>query len=319
MTTRIRTAAVALVLGTSLASTGCGKYSISTLKAQKSYKEANDAYKGQDWKRAVEKYTYAVTENPDLVTAYFFLGNSHDNLYKPARAGEADNDAHMQHAVENYKKAAERETNPQMKKLALEYLVAAYGQEKLNDPSKAEPIVQQMIQMDPNEPTNYFALSKIYEDAGRYEEAEQSLNKARDAKPNDPMVYTTMSGFFNRQGDFPKTMEGLHKAAELDPNNPQGFHLVATYYWEKAQKDHRLTPAQQKEYIMKGIEATNKAIALNPDYTEALTYKNILLRMQGNLENDMAKRAALYKEADQLRNRAIELNRQKASGQRPTK
>ena len=26
--------------------------------------------------------------------------------------------------------------------------------------------------MEPNEPTNYFALSKIYEDAGKYEEAE---------------------------------------------------------------------------------------------------------------------------------------------------
>ena len=45
-----------------------------------------------------------------------------------------------------------------MKKLALQYLVAAYGPEKLNDPAKAEPIVQKMIQIDPTAPENYYAL-----------------------------------------------------------------------------------------------------------------------------------------------------------------
>ena len=51
-----------------------------------------------------------------------------------------------------------------------------------------------------------------------------------------------------------------------------------------------------------------------PDYFEALTYKNLLLRMQGNEETDLAKRAALYKQADDLRNRAIELNKKRAAG-----
>ena len=89
--------------------------------------------------------------------------------------------------------------------------------------------------------------------------------------------------------------------------------MVATYYWEKSYKDHRLTSAEKKEYIQKGIEAANQALSLNPDYSEALTYKNLLLRMMGNEETDMAKRAALYKQADELRNRAIELNKKRAS------
>ena len=189
---RLTTGAVAaLVLGMSLAAAGCGKYSMATLKAKKAYKQAVEFYKAQDWKQAAANYEYAVQQNPDKVEAYFYLGNSYDNLFKPTRVGEAENDAYIQKAIDNYQKAAERDPNPQMKKLALEYLVAAYGPEKLNDPEKAEPIVQQMIQMEPNEPTNYFALSKIYEDAGRYDEAEAALNKARDAKPNDPTVYTT--------------------------------------------------------------------------------------------------------------------------------
>ena len=36
--------------------------------------------------------------------------------------------------------------------------------------------------------------------------------------------------------------------------------------------------------------------------------------MQGNAETDMAKRAALYKQADDLRNRAIELNKKRTAG-----
>jgi tetratricopeptide (TPR) repeat protein len=315
MKTRYQTVtAAAVVLTVGLATAGCGRYSLSALKAQKAYKDANELYKGSDWRDAAAKYEYVLQQDPSRTEVYFFLANSYDNAYKPSRAGEPENDALIQKAIENYKRAAELDRNPEMKKLAMQYLVAAYGPDKLNDPASAEPIVQEMIRISPNDPGNYFALAKIYEDAGRYEEAEQALLKARDAAPNDVTVYVQMSGFYNRQGDFEKTMEALHKAADIKPDDPQGHQLVATYYWEKAQKDHRLSNPQKKDYIMKGIEAADRALALNPEYIEALTYKNILLRMQGNLETDMAKRTALYKEADELRNKAMELSKRKTAG-----
>lgn len=313
--TRYRTVTVAaMVIALGAATAGCGRYSISALKAQKAYKDANELYKGSDWKDAAAKYEYVLQQDPSRTEVYFFLANSYDNAYKPSRAGEAENDAMIQKAIENYQKAAQLDTNPEMKKLAMQYLVAAYGPDKLNDPTKAEPIVKEMINLSPNDPGNYFALAKIYEDAGRYEEAEQALLKAREVAPNDVTVYVQMSGFYNRQGDFAKTMEALHKAADIRPDDPQGHQLVATYYWEKAQKDYTLSNAQKKDYIMKGIEAADKALKLNPDYIEALTYKNILLRMQGNLETDLGKRQELYKEADKLRDRAIELTKRKTAG-----
>jgi tetratricopeptide (TPR) repeat protein len=309
--------AVAVVVGLSMTATGCGKYSYSNMKAMKAFKDANTSYQAQDWKKAVTRYEDAIKANPDLsaggVTPYFFLANSYDNLYKPARAGEAENDSFIQKAIANYKISAQKDTG-QMRTRAMEYLVAAYGPEKLNDPSKAEPIVNEMIQMDPSEPANYFYLAKIYEDAGRYEDAEQTLLKAKGVKPNDPVVYTTLSGFYNRQGDFPKTMEALHQAADLEPNNPEGYHRLAVFYWEKAFRDHRLAKPEKVEYLQKGISAEDKALSLNPNYAEAMTYKNILLRLQANETTDRKEQERMIREADQLRNRAIELGKKKTAG-----
>jgi tetratricopeptide (TPR) repeat protein len=315
MTMRYRTMAVtALVISVGVGTAACGRYSLDALRAQKAYKEANDLYRGSDWKGAAAKYEYVLQKDPDRTEVYFFLGNSYDNAYKPARAGEPVNDSYMQKAIENYRKAAEHDQKPEMKKLALQYLTAAYGPDKLNDPSQAEPIVQQLISADPNDPTYYFALSKIYEDSGEYDKAEAALAKAREVKPDDASVYTTISGFYNRQGKFDKTMEALHKAADLKPNDPQGHQLVAVYYFDKSNKDHRLTNAQKRTYAQKGIESVDRAIALNPDYSDALTYKNLLLRVVANTETDRAKQQELLRQADQLRNRAIELNKKKTAG-----
>ena len=201
-----------------------------------------------------------------------------------------------------------------MRKLALEYLAAAYGPEKLNDPAKAEPVYKQIIEMDPGEPANYAALAKLYEDAGRYDDAEAQLLKAQEVKPNDPAVYTNLANFYNKQGEFEKTIDALQKAANLNPNNPEGWHRVATYYWDKARKDYRLSTAQQKDYIMKGLAMEDKALGLNPEYMEAMTYKNILLRMQANTEKDPAKQKELINKADELRNKVLDMQKRKQTG-----
>jgi tetratricopeptide (TPR) repeat protein len=312
---------VAIALALAVAA-GCGK--VNELKARKSFKDANALYQQQEYKKAAAKYEETLALDADIkipcegsdcsAAAHFYLANSYDNLYKPARQGEKDNDANLQKAIEHYKISAEKETNAKMKKLSLEYLVAAYGPDKLNDPSQAEPLVQKMIDMDPKEPTNYFALAKIYEDAGRYEEAESTLLKARESRPEVADVYMQLAGYYNRQGEFEKTIEALEQRATREPDNPEAYYTIATYYWDKAFRDFRLKDPQKKDFILKGVEASDKALKIKADYMEALTYKNLLLRLQANMEKDPAKQKALLAEADQLRNKAIELQKKKTAG-----
>ena len=302
----------------SFASTGCAK--VGEIKAKKAFKAANQAYQAQDYKKAAGLYEETVEADPNLSQAYFYLGNSYDNLYKPSKKGDPENDALLTKAVDNYQKAAEKlsaSSDPANKKLgtlSLQYLVASYGTDKLNDPAKAEPVVQKMIQLEPGEPANYFALAKIYEDAGAYEEAEKVLQMAKEAKPSDPTVYMTLAGYYNRQGRFDKTIEALEERAQKEPNNPEAFYTIATYYWDEAYRDFKLKENEKKEFVGKGVEAVDHALQIKPDYTEALVYKNLLLRLQANMEKDPAKQQALLKEADRLRDKAQELRKQKVAG-----
>jgi len=119
----------------------------------------------------------------------------------------------------------------------------------------------------------------------------------------------SLAQFYNRQGQFEKTIQTLEIAEALNPTDPAGAQIVATYYWEKAYRDHRLLPAEQLQYIMDGIAATDRSLALNPDYSDALTYKNLLIRMRANLETDPFLKQQLTAEADVLRSRAIELSK----------
>jgi len=302
----------ALVAVFGLAMAGCSQ--IGMLKAKMAFKDANQLYQQQDYRAAAAKYEEAIAQNPELTYSYFFLGNCYDNQYRPARRGEPANDALLTKAIDNYKKSAEIELDPKIKKLAMEYLVAAYGPDKLNDPSQAEPILRRMIELEPTEPSNYTYLSRIFEENGDYEQAEQLLLKAREMKPNDAGVYVTLAAFYNRQGEFDKTMEALHARAEREPNNPEAFYTIATYYWEKAYRDFTTPEADKIKFVLAGSEAIDKAIKLKSDYSEALTYKGLLLRVQANLEKNPARQQSLLKEADQYRDRAVEVQKKQRAG-----
>jgi tetratricopeptide (TPR) repeat protein len=302
--------------------TGCGQ--VGLLKGKMAFKEANALYQGQDYKSAAAKYEESIAacrgsddtcRDPDLAAAYFFLGNSYDQLYRPTKRGDAANDALMTKAIENYKKSAEVEQRANIRQLALQYLVAAYGSDKLNEPENAEPVILRMIQMDPKDPANYHALARIYADSGDYERAEEQYLKAREMKPNDPAVYVQLASFYETQGEFEKMMDAYRARAEQEPNNPEAYYTLAVKYWEKAYRDFKASEAEKVKAAEAGLEAADKAISLKPDYFEALSYKNLLLRAQALLEKNPAKQQALLREADQIRDRAQEIrNKQRAAG-----
>ncbi len=312
---------VVLVLGLSIATAACGKYSISNIRSLKAFQDANTLYNKADYQAAIERYEAAVAHNPDpsneiLGFAYFFVGNCYDNLYKPTLKGEAENDSYLPKAVDYYEKAIVQlkasgdEKGQFIRQRAYEYLIQAYGSEKLNDFDKAVPVARELIAMQPDEPAFYQALGKMYEDQGDYEEAEKLFLQGVEVRPKDPVGYQILAGYYNRQFEFQKTIDAFRKRAELEPNNPEAWHTIGTYYQDKAYRDKTLPRATHIDYTMKGIEAEDKAIAINNEYVDALVIKNILLRMQANFERSPARQKELINEADRLQARAIALQAQ---------
>jgi tetratricopeptide (TPR) repeat protein len=314
----VSVASLAMIALLTTAVAGCAK--IGELQAARSVKAANAAYAAQDYAHAAELYEEAIKQNPDLGFAYFYLGNSYDQQYKPSRKGEPENDAFLTKAVDNYKIAIERlatattEQEKNLSGLALRYLVSAYGIDKLNDPAQQEPILISMIKREPADPQGYFMLANVYEQAGEYSHAERVFLLARDVRPTDPEVYLQLAGYYNRQGQFDKTIEALERRAEREPKNPEAFQMIGGYYYEEVQGDARLTADEKRTFIDKGLEAVDKALELNKEYVDALIFRGLLLRQEALVEKDQTKVKALLQEATELSERANALRKQKSAG-----
>jgi tetratricopeptide (TPR) repeat protein len=304
---------VVLVAGLTVATSACGQYSISSIRSLKAHRDGANLYERGDFRGAAERFEQAVFHNPDFGFSYFYLANSYENLYRPARRGDPANDELLQKAATNYRLAIEKlatmdqEQAPAFRKRSYEYLVALYGADKLDNVAQAESVARELIAFEPNEPGNYQLLGRLYEEQGSYEQAEAEFMRAIEVRPDDPLGYQMLAGFYNRQGEFDKTMEAFQKRAELEPNNPEAWHTIATYYYKKVFEDTSVPRTVGRDYVLRGLEAEDKAIELNPEYFEALTFKNLLLRQQANLERDPAVQKKLLAEADQWRKRALEV------------
>jgi tetratricopeptide (TPR) repeat protein len=309
-----------VVLALAVAGAACGRYSINNIRSLKAFQDANKLYMKTDYPAAIERYKDAINLNPDLGFAYFFLGNSYDQMYKPSRKGEPENDKNLIEATKQYELAiaklanATSEKEVECRKRAFEYLINAYGADKLNQFDKAEPIAKQLIDSDPSDPSNYQLLGRLYEDVGRYEEAEAHYRKAVEIRPNEGLGYMVLAGYYNRRGENPKMMQAWHDRAKVEPNNPEAFHTIASYYWDWVFKDKRLSRADALANVMKGLSAEDEALKLNPDYFEAASYKNLLLRQQALYERDPARRKELIDEAEVWYKKAIDIQKKQNTG-----
>ena len=128
----------------------------------------------------------------------------------------------------------------------------------------------------------------------------------RSAAQQMPRDRTMSDQRATERAAFDRKVAELEQAAAQQPGNAQAQHLVATFYYEKA-RDVALSAEERRGYIDRGVAAEDRALAADPEFVEALVYKNILLRTKATMESDPAAQAALVRDADALRTRALEL------------
>jgi hypothetical protein len=98
-----------------------------------------------------------------------------------------------------------------------------------------------------------------------------------------------LAGFYNRQGDFAQDDRGAAERIKIEPNNPEAHYTVATYYWDKAFRDFRLKTRKRCSTSSAESRRSTRPSPSSDDYMEAIAYKNLLLRLQANLETNPAR------------------------------
>lgn len=306
---------VVLVAGLAVvtSASACGRYSLGSIRSLKAFKDGAGLYAKGDYPGAAAKFEESISHNPDFGFSYFYLGNSYDNMYRATRAGDPENDALLPKAAQNYRLAIDNLANSeepqaaQFRKLSFEYLIAVYGPDKLDDFSQAEPVARELIEYEPNDPGNYQLLARLYEDQGDLEQAEAMFRRAVEVRPDSPLGYQILAHYYNRQGEFDKTMEAFQQRADLEPNNPEAWHTMGTFYYEKVYRDTSVPRDEAIEYLEAGVEAADRALEINPDYYEAVTYKSMLLGLRASKETSRAVQEKYLAEAKALQERALEL------------
>jgi tetratricopeptide (TPR) repeat protein len=302
-----------------LAVGGCAR-----VRSRAAMKDGNKDYKEENFKRAVVDYSRAVELDPHFAEAWFYLGSSHQALYRPGK-DTPDNKEHLEKAIEAYKKSLE--VNPadtdklrKVKINTLGALTAIYSDEPYRDFDTALKYAQQLVADNPNDAKNLYAMANLYEKFGKVQEAEELYRKIAEMNPNDAKACGALAAFYNKplwagRSKFDQAIATLERCASLDPNDAGGYQKITGFYWNEAYRDPLLTDQQRNYYADKGLENVEKALKLKPDYFEAIIYKGLLYRVKAGLTKNPRERQQFLDEAATLQKQGLELKKQQAQEQ----
>jgi tetratricopeptide (TPR) repeat protein len=205
-----------------------------------------------------------------------------DNLNKGVRAFR---EAHYENAVDFFKEAIR--LDPELTNAEL-YLATAYAQQ--------------------------FIPGAVSEDNQR--NADMAISTFENVLKRDSNNVTAIGGLasiYQNTNQFERAREFYLKNAELEPTNPTPFYAVGSVNWIMVFNKNNPPPEdQQKQLIEEGLSNLDKALAINPDFEDAMTYKNLLYREKARLATEEAEKTQLIAQADEWFNKALETRKKNA-------
>lgn len=168
--------------------------------------------------------------------------------------------------------------------------------------TEAEEQLRAILASSPQDSRAARELAQLQEARGAIAEAEGTLRRSAESAPGESARWQALAAFFTRAGQFEPAVATLERAAERDTSNASAHHLVATFYFAKL-SDPTVGREDRMSYIRRGLAAEARALAVEPDFFDALVHRSLLLRAQAENESNSARRTALLQQADDLRSR----------------
>ena len=236
------------------------------------------AFKNAQFDTAVEDFKRAKELDPDLINARLYLATAYASQYIPGAPSD-ENLRHGQEAVAEYREVLEKDAS------------------NLNAIDGMASILYQMA----GQPF----------DQKKFEESRSFHEKHIQLKPQDPQPYYSVGvidwavayrGNTEMRADYNKAHINK-QVKDTDPLPPD----VRVAYTQKF-----------GTMVDDGIRALQTAIQLKPDYDDAMTYLNLLLRRKADMVESAAERDALTKQADDLLDKVKELKQKRAEQPSPS-
>jgi len=214
-----------------------------------------------------------------------------DNLNKGVRAFR---EAHYENAVKFFQQAVQ--LDPELTTAEI-YLATAYAQQYVpggrgeDNDKNAQMAIQtfeKVLQRDPNNINAVAGLASIYYNLGQ-----------------------------NDTAQIQKSREYYMKYAQLDSMNPVPFYTIAVLDWLVVYDKNNTAPKEEQlKTIDEGLEYIDKALALNPDYDDAMSYKNLLYRQKADRAVNEDEKKKLTELADEWFNKSMETRKKNAEKQK---
>lgn len=154
-------------------------------------------------------------------------------------------------------------------------------------------------------------LLGLYVNAKKYDQGLAYADQQLQADPNNGAMHSYKIRLLIESGRFDQAWQMAQQ--HQGENRAEVLYSVGVKAWEKAYNDASLDLPTRTRFVDTGLEALESSLKAKPDYIDAATYYNLLLREKAKLETDATRRAELIAEADEWQKKAIELRKQQAA------
>jgi tetratricopeptide (TPR) repeat protein len=246
------------------------------IQARAELKKGNSYYAQDQYSKALDYYQKGLSLDPDATFAWRSVGLSALALYRPGD-NDPKNQQYATTAIDAFEKFLAE--NPNDSKIE-DYLLATYvNAEKYNE-----------------------ALAFIDR---RAKERPEEASKLGQAKVNILTKADRLDEAF-KQVDL---LQGEDKTKTL--------YAIGVTAWDKVYHDPGKLDADGKSKLIGlGLDALKQALALQPDYVDAMVYTGLLFREKSKLDIDGAQRLADETTASDWTKKAIDTrNKKKAAAQ----
>jgi tetratricopeptide (TPR) repeat protein len=271
--------AVGVVL--SIVAVGCN--GCDALKERMLLKRGNELYSAQKYDEAVVQYQKILQIDPKNWDANYLTSVSYLALYHPGSE------------------------HPKDKEYAEKGIAAFEKTLNLQPPSQ-----------EAHDKTEKYYLSFL-DSTGDKDKAIAYLEKQLESRPNDLGLILQIATLYQKKGDFITALQYFEKRASMDSKNKEAWYTLGVNCWARSYHGGAMVSQEERETVVdKGIEALDKALAIDPNYFEALSYINLLYREKAKALSAVGKNeeaAQAYAKADEYQKRAIELRKSRQAPQ----